>query len=192
MYTYAVEQAIKAAAVLHDGQVRKGSVPIPYISHLTAVAIMVGDYTEDEDAIVAAFLHDTLEDTDYTYEELREDFGATVADIVATVTEPKKDGLSYVEFKAAYVAQIKKGSEAALLIAAADKIHNQRSMIEQYHDDWEGFMRDFGKTLEERNRYYQNVSNVINARLENDIVHEFNHVFTEYKNFISDGQSNAT
>ena len=65
-YSYRIEQAIKAASVLHREQVRKGSVPFPYITHLFAVAMIASDYTDDEDVIVAALLHDTIEDTDYS------------------------------------------------------------------------------------------------------------------------------
>ena len=91
MYTYKIEQAIKAAAILHDGQLRKGNVPLPYITHLYAVAMILESYTEDEDTIVAGLLHDTLEDTDYTPEELEADFGKEVCEAVLAVTEPAED-----------------------------------------------------------------------------------------------------
>ena len=60
MYSYRIEQAIRAATILHKGQLRKGSVPIPYVSHLFAVAMIAGDYTDNEDVLIAALLHDTL------------------------------------------------------------------------------------------------------------------------------------
>ena len=70
IYSYRVEQAIRAAAVLHNGQVRKGVSPYPFITHLVAVAFLLSDYSNDEDTVIAGLLHDTLEDTDYTPEEL--------------------------------------------------------------------------------------------------------------------------
>ena len=100
MYSYKIEQAIKAAALLHQDHMRLGSIPIPYITHLISVSLIVRDYTADEDTLVAALLHDTLEDTDYTAEELREDFGDTVTNYVEILTEPKYDGnvkLSWIE-----------------------------------------------------------------------------------------------
>lgn len=186
MYSYQVEQAIKAAAVLHSDQVRKGEVPIPYITHIMAVTMILRDYTEDEDTLVACLLHDTVEDTDYTLAELTEDFGESVATIVQTVSEPPAAEANWQQRKAAYHKQLKKGPLEALMVAAADKIHNLRGMVEQYTSDHGRFMSDFGGNLEERLRQYQDISNVINARLDNDIVNEFNHVFTEYKNFIED------
>lgn len=189
MYSYKVEQAIRASSILHQDQLRMGSLPLPYISHLMAVVLILSDYTQNEDIIVAAFLHDTLEDTDYTVEELREDFGGPVAELVLTLTEPKTVGnvkLTWLERKKTYTKQLKQGSEAAVMIAAADKAHNFRTIVEEYHDDHKRFIQDFGPQLEERMEAYQGMANVINSRLKSDIVHEFNHTFKEYKQFLID------
>jgi (p)ppGpp synthase/HD superfamily hydrolase len=194
-YSYRIEQAIKAAAVLHKGQVRKGSVPFPYITHLFAVAMIASDYTDNEDVIVASLLHDTLEDTDYTAEELQDDFGGTVKDIVLGVTEQQKDDAEkkpWKERKNEYVKQLKKAPEGSLIVSAADKIHNMRSIVEEYYDDHSRFIADFKGTLEDRLMMYQEISNILNTRLKNGILSEFNHVFTEYKNFINDVQKSRT
>lgn len=187
MYSYRIEQAIRAASVLHREQGRKGALPLPFITHLMATAFILHDYTDDEDIIVAGLLHDTLEDTDYTEDELTEDFGGRVALLVTTLTEPTHEGnqkLSWLERKQAYVRQLKRGDEGALLIAAADKTHNFRTIVEEYCTDHNRFLQDFGKNLPERLEAYQSIANVINAHLKNDIVHEFNHVFEEYKQFL--------
>lgn len=188
MYSYRIEQAIRAAAVLHRDQARKGSMPFPFVTHLVATAFTLMDYTEDEDVIVAALLHDTLEDTDYTLEELQEDFGGRVRDFVETLTEPKsipEQPLTWKERKVAYIRQLKKGPEEALLIAAADKIHNFRTIVEDYVDAHDRFVQDFGKNFSERVEVYQQIANIINSRLKNPILAEFNHVFDEYKEFLS-------
>lgn len=187
MYTYRVEQAIRAAAVLHKDQLRKGSMPFPYITHLIATAFTLIDYTHDEDVIIAALLHDTLEDTDYTIDELQEDFGVRVRELVETVTEPKstsENKISWREKKQIYAKQIKKGTLEAVLVAAADKIHNFRTLVEDYYDAPERFIQDFGSNFDERIEAYQNIANVINSRLEGPMLAEFNHVFDEYKEFI--------
>lgn len=190
MYSYKVEQAIRAATILHQDQLRMGSVPLPYISHLMAVVLILSDYTNDEDTIVAALLHDTLEDTDYTLDELREDFGGPVAELVLTLSEPKTTPsgvkLSWLDRKKTYAKQLKLGSEHALMIAAADKSHNFRTLVEEYHDDHKRFIQDFGPNIEERMEAYQIIANAINSRLKNNIVHEFNHTFTEFKQFLID------
>ncbi|MEZ4195515.1 MAG: HD domain-containing protein [Candidatus Paceibacterota bacterium] len=187
MYSYRIEQAIRAAAVLHKNQLRKGSMPFPYVTHLVATAFTLMDYTEDEDVIIAALLHDTLEDTDYTIDELQEDFGGRVREIVEAVSEPKSSAnekLTWLQKKQAYIKSLKKGPREASLVAAADKIHNFRTLVEDYHDAPERFIQDFGNNFDERLDAYQAVANVINSRLEGPILAEFNHVFDEYKQFL--------
>lgn len=187
MYSYRIEQAIRAAAVLHRDQNRKGSMPFPYVTHLYSVAILLTDYTEDEDVVVAGLLHDTIEDSDYTLSELEEDFGGRVREIVEALTEPKstqEHKMSWSDIKRAYAKQIKNGPVEAVMIAAADKAHNFRTSVEEYFDDYNRFLQDFGKNLDERIEVYQIIANVINNRLEGPLLAEFNHVFDEYKNFI--------
>lgn len=189
MYSYRIEQALRAATILHKDQVRKGSIPMPYVSHLFAVAMIAVDYTKDEDVMVAALLHDTLEDTDYTANELQEDFGGEVKDIVLALSEPQEaDGATYTwkEKKQRYAKQLKNAPEKALIICAADKIHNMRCIVEEYFDDHKRFMAEFRGSLEDRVAMYQEISDILNKRLKNDIIAEFNHVFQEYKNFVTD------
>jgi len=189
VYSYRIEQALRAATILHKDQVRKGSVPIPYVSHLFAVAMIVADYTEDEDVIIATLLHDTLEDTDYTGEELQDDFGGKVREIVESVSEPQNtefQSLSWRDQKEQYAKLLRKAPQEALIVAAADKIHNMRAIVEEYYDDHVRFMADFKGSLEDRVFMYQDISNIMNRSLKNDIIHEFNNVFELYKNFVID------
>lgn len=189
MYSYRIEQALKAAAILHKDQIRKGEVPIPYVSHLFAVLLIAQDYTDDEDILIACLLHDTLEDTDYTPKELQEDFGGHVRELVEGVTEPQDDEdhhYSWRERKQRYARALKKAPDGSLIVCAADKIHNMRSIVEEYFDDHNRFMSEFGGTLDERIEMYQDIHDVLNNRLKNGILEEFNHVFTEYCNFIND------
>lgn len=189
MYSYRIELAIRAASILHKDQIRKGTIPMPYVSHLFAVAMILNDYTENEDVIVAGLLHDTLEDTDYTAKELQDDFGGKVREYVEALTEPQDDeykSYSWKERKARYAKQLKSAPAESLLIAAADKIHNMRSIVEEYYDDHQRFLSEFEGTLDDRVAMYQDISNAINKGLDNPIIKEFNHVFDEYKNFVID------
>lgn len=193
MYTYRIEQAIRAATVLHYEQKRRGPMPYPYITHLLSVAFILQEYTDDEEVLIAALLHDTLEDTDYTAEELESDFGKRACELVKTVTEPKKlkgKELSWVEKKQQYTSQLNKGAKEAVMIAAVDKIHNFRSLVEEYYDKHELFLRDFGKNLSDRIEMYQIIANSINKRLDGPLLAEFNHVFEQYKEFIYAVQQN--
>lgn len=185
-YSYRIEQAIRAAAILHKDQVRKGEVPYPYVTHTFAVAMIVADYTEKEDVIIAALLHDTLEDTDYVETELNEDFGPTVLEIVRSITRQVGEDETWLGVKKKYVKQLKEASKDALLVAAADKIHNMRSMVESYYDDHERLIADFGDSMNDRIMMYQEISNVFNRNLDSGILSEFNHVFEEFKTFITE------
>ncbi len=189
MYTYKVEQAIKAAAVLHESHTRKGALPIPYITHLMAVTFILRDYTSDEKTLVAALLHDTLEDTDYTTQEITSDFGQDVTDIVETLTVSKTNAADGWLIKKRQLAkQLKSGPEEAILIAAADNTHNFRTIVDEYHDNHNKFIQDYGPNIEDRIIGSETIANVINSRLKDGIVHEFNHTFELYKQFLIDVQ----
>src|SRR5262245_46622826 len=84
-------RALDFAARKHIHQRRKGELAEPYINHLSDVARLLAEATNGEDAtlVIAGLLHDTLEDTDTTFEELAKEFGRDVADLVAEVTENK-------------------------------------------------------------------------------------------------------
>jgi (p)ppGpp synthase/HD superfamily hydrolase len=186
-YSYRIEQALRASAILHKDQVRKGDIPYPYVTHTFAVAIIISDYTDNEDVIVAALLHDTLEDTDYTKEELNEDFGPTVSLIVESVTNvPGPESESWADKKKRYIKRLKDASNEALMVAAADKIHNMRTMVEAYYDREEELLADFGGSLDERLLAYQEISNIFNRKLKSAILSEFNHVFEEFKQFVTE------
>jgi (p)ppGpp synthase/HD superfamily hydrolase len=187
VYSYRIELALRAATILHKDQVRKGSMPIPYASHLFAVLMIASDYTDNENVLIACLLHDSLEDTDYTAQELQDDFGGEVREIVEAVSEPQNSAflkLTWREQKEQYAKSLRKASQEALIVAAADKIHNMRTIVEEYYDDHVRFMADFNGSLEDRVLMYQDISNALNRSLKNDIIVEFNHVFEEYKNFV--------
>lgn len=84
------EKAICFATEKHSGQVRKLS-NAPYILHPLEVAAIVGTMTDDKEVLAAAVLHDTVEDTDTTLEEIRENFGKRVSLLVMTETEEKRE-----------------------------------------------------------------------------------------------------
>ncbi len=88
------EKALRYASEKHEGKVRKGSIPIPYINHPINVSHMISKYMKNDEEVetyrIAAILHDTLEDSDATYEEETELFGKKISDIVLSVTSDKK------------------------------------------------------------------------------------------------------
>lgn len=128
------ERALVFAHQLHARQLRKGT-RIPYISHPMAVASLVLENGGDEDAAIAALLHDAVEDQGGlpTLERIRRKFGQNVATIVDGCTdayeEPKPP---WRPRKKDYLAHLAKASKAVRLVAAADKLHNARTILSDY------------------------------------------------------------
>lgn len=120
-------EAFKKAEAAHEGQIRKSGDP--YITHPVAVAEILIDLGLDSATICAALLHDTVEDTEYSLEQLRLDFGDEIADLVDGVT--KLDRLSYgptaeAETVRKMVVAMSKDLRV-LIIKLADRLHNART-----------------------------------------------------------------
>lgn len=139
------DEALVYARQLHQAQVRKGTV-IPYFAHLMAVSAIVLEYGGDEDQAIAGLLHDAMEDQGgvETLADIGKKFGAVVAAIVEDCTdawtEPKPP---WQERKERYVASLAHKPKRSLLVSAADKLHNCRSIAADYailgEDLWQRF-----------------------------------------------------
>lgn len=189
VYSYAIEQAIRAASVLHKDQVQDGRIPYPYITHLFAMAMILTDYTDDERIVVAALLHAVLEKTDYTATEIDDDFGEEVQRIVLSISKTPLEGTERTHTAVQteeYLKRIKSAPEEGLVVVAADKIHEMRTLVEEYYENQS--VLHTGNSLEEKLFEYQEISNTLNRKLKSAILAEFNSVFTEYKNFIHDAE----
>lgn len=123
-----LQRAYDTAERLHEGVYRKSGEP--YITHPLAVATIAAEIGMDTTTLVAALLHDTVEDTDYTLEELESDFGPEVARLVDGVTKLDKVALG----SAAEAETVRKMIIAmsqdprVLVIKVADRLHNMRTM----------------------------------------------------------------
>lgn len=125
------------AARRHAGQRRKGASREPYLNHLAEVAKLLATATAGADAalVAAGWLHDTIEDTDVTRDQLAELFGADVAALVVEVTDDKT--LPKAERKRLQIAHAPHLTARARTIKLADKISNLRSLLVSPPDDWE-------------------------------------------------------
>ena len=131
-----INRAFQYAYDGHNGQNRKSGEP--YITHPLHVAIYLCDLNFDKETIAAALLHDLIEDTDITYEDLKKEFGEEVADIVDGVT--KLDKIKYSSNEEAKADAIRKMVIAmskdirVLILKLADRLHNIQTI--EYHQDW--------------------------------------------------------
>ena len=124
-------RAADYAARQHIAQRRKGERAEPYVNHLTEVAALLAEATDGSDVVLlmGGLLHDTLEDTDATYEDLVQRFGPEVASLVAEVTDDKS--LPKEERKRLQIEKTPAKSRRAKLLKLADKTSNLRGLITQ-------------------------------------------------------------
>ena len=128
-----VRAAFECADRAHSGQKRRDGSP--YVSHCIAAAIITAEMGLDEDSIIAALLHDTIEDTSLTHEDIARSFGTSVADIVEGVT--KLTRVQYTSVEEQQMENMRKMLLAmakdihVILIKMADRLHNMRTMAYQ-------------------------------------------------------------
>ena len=155
--------ALEFAADKHRNQRRKDAEASPYINHpiMLAKILAIEGGVEEGTVLCAALLHDTIEDTETTYEELAEQFGREIADVVREVTDDKS--LPKAERKQLQIEHAPHLSRAAKLVKLADKIANLRDVADHPPSQW---------PLERRREYFDWAKRVVDglrgthARLE--------------------------
>lgn len=141
------ERAVVFAAAAHCGATRKGS-RIPYLSHPVEAAAIVSELTDDQELIAAAVLHDVVEDTEVTIQEISDGFGERVASYVSGESENKRRELppenTWLLRKEETITFLKERADRnAKILALADKLSNLRSIardVDRIGDQlWERF-----------------------------------------------------
>lgn len=132
------DEALRYAGMCHAGMVRKGS-GAPYMLHPMEVAEILSTMTNDSEILAAGLLHDTIEDTPATEEDIRSRFGDRVADLVMTETENKYPDLPPEETwqlrKEEALGVLRDATDPAVkMLWLADKLSNMRSFHRQYRD----------------------------------------------------------
>lgn len=163
-------KGIERAAVLHRTQKRKG-VDTPFVVHPFAVGFLLSSYTDEEDTVVAGFLHDVLEDVEgYSYDMMCKEFSQNIADIVQGVTHSTED--NWQVRTQAYLTQLEAGRQESVMVSCADKIHNILSSLEGVERDGDKFWDLFSAEKEEYLWFYKEVLRIAEARLTNPLVGE--------------------
>lgn len=183
--TARIQLAMTRATQLHWAQKRKGD-GLPYIIHPYGVGFIVSHYTDHEDTICAAFLHDVLEDIPaekYPHDRMIREFGKRVYQIVKEVSEDKDASVtkeleksSWKKRKLGYIANLKLASPEALIVCCGDKIHNLQSLIKLVKTNPEG-LKQFNATPAESVWFYGECLRVLEERCHNKIVVEYRYVF---------------
>ena len=143
-----IDRAIEFATVKHAGSFRKGT-NIPYITHVTEAFAIVSTLTDDEEVRAAAVLHDTLEDTQTTKEELISNFGERVAALVGEESENKREDKPAEETwqirKRETLQHLAGASHEVKIIALGDKLSNIRAIRRDYEQMGEELWKRFNQ-----------------------------------------------
>ncbi len=130
MYTERLARAVEIASIAHDRQYRKDPRKrVPYVSHPLIVGMMLAQHGYSENTVIAGILHDTVEDTRLSLNDILQEFGSEVARLVETVSEPNKKTPWHAR-KQHYRRCIEAAGEAATAISCCDKLHNMKSLLE--------------------------------------------------------------
>lgn len=142
------DKAVKFAVEAHSGTERRCK-GYPYIIHPMEAAAIVATMTNDQELLAAAVLHDTVEDTDVTIEQIRELFGDRVAELVQHETAPLDESLTWREKKTAQLKQLADAPHDSKIVALGDKFSNMSGIALDYRqigdEVWKRFHAPNGK-----------------------------------------------
>lgn len=176
-----IHKAVEFATKKHAGQVRKGT-NIPYIVHPYDVMQLLKQYNCKEEVIVAGLLHDVLEDTNTTKEELEQEFSKEIAQLVQFETEDKTK--PYKERKLEHMNQVKNAPLEAKIVNCADKLSNLRCTLIDCTLEGERCFEKFNGTKEDIAWYYglaiqslEEVKNTSAKGMYEELIRVYNEVF---------------
>lgn len=161
--------AMVYAHEVHRLQRRKGT-GIPYIAHILGVTALAIEYGADENEAIAALLHDAAEDGggEATLAEIRARFGDGVAEIVLgcsdSLVEDPEDKLPWQDRKENYLAHLEHANASVCLVSAADKLHNVRSIIRDFHEHGDDIWQRFQGRRDGTLWYYETVAHTLARR----------------------------
>ena len=171
VYSELINKAIKVATKLHDGQFRRGSA-IPYIAHPFAVALMTQKYIDSEEVFIGGLLHDILEDVPeriYSADDLANDFGYDILNIVETVSEPDIRTPTQEAWRArkySYLNSIESSNDIRpLIISACDKMHNMGELAYGYEELGKSIWTYFAAKREREIWFYEAVLEVLKTKI---------------------------
>lgn len=152
------ERAVAFALEKHGGMLRKGT-EIPYITHPMEAAAVVASMTSDREVLAAAMLHDVVEDTKTTIDEVRAQFGDRVAELVAYESENKREPLppseTWLLRKKETVTLLQKTADPAeKMLVIGDKLSNIRALRRDYEAEGEQVWQRFNVTDKSLHAWY--------------------------------------
>jgi (p)ppGpp synthase/HD superfamily hydrolase len=153
LMTIELEKALRWAAICHQGQVRRGC-EVPYVEHAMGVALILDRLGFDERVVISGLLHDIVEDTDATLDQVEAQFGPEVAETVRHCSEIKTDAEGrkrpWIDRKRDHLDALAQAPVAARAVILADKLHNLLSIeldLREGRPIWAGFHTERAQVL---------------------------------------------
>lgn len=150
------EKAKLFAIRAHMGQVRKSEPDKPMIMHPIGVGQLLESFGYDDNVVAAGYLHDVVEDTKYTTENIEKEFGSDIASLVMGASEPDKS-LSWEERKKHTIEETKKLPLRNKLVICADKINNLEDLFLKFEKSGERDFSAFKRGEEQQKWYYTSI-----------------------------------
>ena len=172
-YGKALDEALAFVADRFRHKTRKGT-DIPYLTHLLAVMALVGEFGGSEEQMIAALLHDALEDLEgLTRQDLECRFGGAVTDMVVALSDttdhPKPDWRTR---KVRYLSRLAEEGPWVKLVSAADKLHNIQSLLRDLRTHGDGVWARFNASQADQVWYYQAVVQALEKGWESQLLDE--------------------
>ncbi len=185
--TELLDRAIIFAVHAHTGTERRGK-GYPYIVHPMEAVEIVATMTADQELLAAAALHDTVEDTDVTVEQLKAEFGERIASLVADESDVMPEGMteeaSWHQRKQAAIDRLSKASHDAKIVALGDKLSNMRAIARDYAKIGDALWSRFhAKDPKDHEWHYRGLADALSELKGTEAYREFesliNQVFTK-------------
>ena len=181
--TTLLDRAIVFAVRAHAGTERRGK-GFPYIVHPMEAVEIVATMTRDQELLAAAVLHDTVEDTDTTVEQIRTEFGDRIASLVASESDIVLDGVSEEDswhaLKQAAIDRLARASHDAKIVALGDKLSNMRAIARDYAQQGDALWNLFHvKDRKEHEWHYRGLADSLRELQETFAYQEFEQLINQ-------------
>ena len=181
--TSLLDRAILFAVRAHAGTERRGK-GFPYIVHPMEAMEIVATMTADQELLAAAALHDTVEDTDVTVEQLRAEFGDRIAGLVAAESDAFVEGVSEEDSwharKQAAIDRLARAPHDAKLVALGDKLSNMRAIARDYAVQGDALWNIFhAKDPKDHEWHYRGLAESLRELQDTFAFQEFEHLINE-------------
>ncbi|MDY6777173.1 MAG: HD domain-containing protein [Candidatus Nanohaloarchaea archaeon] len=151
-----LQDALAYAVDAHENQDRKGK-SLPYAAHPVGVGTTLHRYGFGDEIVAAGFLHDTVEDTDVTLDDIEQRFGTEIAGLVEGASEHDKDA-PWEERKRHTIQYLSDAPRDVAVVTCADKLDNVKALRHEYRDEGDELWERFERPYEKQEWYYTSVT----------------------------------